>query len=144
VANRDKRSIIMAVKKLSDLGFEILSTGGTAAVLNRNGISATVVRKVSDGGEGTIVDLINDGKVDMVFNTPSGGAARGDGYEIRAAATSVGKPCITTVAEFNFAVLAIEAMRSFEWDVTSLQEHAASVRGASAAPAELAAEPARA
>jgi carbamoyl-phosphate synthase large subunit len=144
VANRDKRSIIMAVKKLSDLGFEILSTGGTAAVLNRNGIAATVVRKVSDGGEGTIVDLINDGKVDMVFNTPSGGAARGDGYEIRAAATSVGKPCITTVAEFNFAVLAIEAMRSFEWDVTSLQEHAASVRGGSAAPAEEAAEPARA
>ncbi|GHG39794.1 carbamoyl-phosphate synthase large chain [Sinomonas cellulolyticus] len=156
VANRDKRSIIMGVKKLSDLGFEILSTGGTAAVLNRNGINATVVRKVTDGsaptdGAGTIVDLINDGKVDMVFNTPSGGTARGDGYEIRAAATSNGKPCITTVAEFNFAVLAIEAMRSFEWNVMSLQEHAASLRASArdgahvtAAATASAEEPARA
>ncbi|BCT76328.1 hypothetical protein SCMU_21700 [Sinomonas cyclohexanicum] len=114
-----------------------------------------MVRKVTDSsvaagaaagtpvadGEGTIVDLINDGKVDMVFNTPSGGTARGDGYEIRAAATSNGKPCITTVAEFNFAVLAIEAMRSFEWSVTSLQEHEAAVRET---PQGTAAEPARA
>jgi carbamoyl-phosphate synthase large subunit len=146
VANRDKRSVILGVKKLADLGFEIVSTGGTAAVLRRNGIQATVVRKVGEGaadGQGTIVDLINDGQIDMVFNTPSGGAARGDGYEIRAAATSNGKPCITTVAEFNFAVLAIEAMRQFEWSVTSLQEHEARLREAQSEDAEAgAAEPA--
>ncbi|WP_434612249.1 carbamoyl-phosphate synthase large subunit [Arthrobacter sp. A5] len=133
VANRDKRAIIMAVKRLVDLGFEILSTGGTADVLRRNGIAATTVRKVAEGtsaeGEGTITDLINNGEVDMIFNTPSGGQARGDGYEIRAAAVSNGRPCITTVAEFNVAVLAIEAMRTYEWDVTSLQEHAATLRG---------------
>ncbi|MDJ0355530.1 carbamoyl-phosphate synthase large subunit [Paenarthrobacter sp. PH39-S1] len=133
VANRDKRAIIMAVKRLVDLGFEILSTGGTADVLRRNGIAATTVRKVAEGtsaaGEGTITDLINGGEVDMIFNTPSGGQARGDGYEIRAAAVSNGRPCITTVAEFNVAVLAIEAMRTYEWDVTSLQEHAATLRG---------------
>jgi carbamoyl-phosphate synthase large subunit len=151
VANRDKRSVILGVKKLADLGFEIVSTGGTAAVLRRNGIQATVVRKVTEGpgpagadaGQGTIVDLINDGQIDMVFNTPSGGAARGDGYEIRAAATSNGKPCITTVAEFNFAVLAIEAMRQFEWSVTSLQEHEARLREPQAEGADAgAAEPA--
>ncbi|WP_136610555.1 carbamoyl-phosphate synthase large subunit [Sinomonas albida] len=143
VANRDKRSVILGVKKLADLGFEIVSTGGTAAVLRRNGIQATVVRKVGegpgpagvDGGQGTIVDLINDGQIDMVFNTPSGGDARGDGYEIRAAATSNGKPCITTVAEFNFAVLAIEAMRQFEWGVTSLQEHETRLRQPTEEPA---------
>ncbi|WP_427018019.1 carbamoyl-phosphate synthase large subunit [Pseudarthrobacter sp. P1] len=132
VANRDKRAVIMAVKRLADLGFEIISTGGTADVLRRNGIQATVVRKVAEGasadGEGTITDLINNGEIDMVFNTPSGGEARSDGYEIRAAATSVGKPCITTVAEFNVAVQAIEAMRSYEWSVTSLQEHAAALK----------------
>ncbi|WP_336853793.1 carbamoyl-phosphate synthase large subunit [Sinomonas albida] len=145
VANRDKRSVILGVKKLADLGFEIVSTGGTAAVLRRNGIQATVVRKVGegpgpagvDGGQGTIVDLINDGQIDMVFNTPSGGDARGDGYEIRAAATSNGKPCITTVAEFNFAVLAIEAMRQFEWGVTSLQEHETRLRQPTEEPASV-------
>ena len=97
VANRDKRAVIMAVKRLSDLGFEIVSTGGTADVLRRNGLQATTVRKVAEGssaeGEGTIADLIIAGEIDMVFNTPSGGEARGDGYEIRAAATSIGIPC---------------------------------------------------
>ncbi|MFD1213413.1 carbamoyl-phosphate synthase large subunit [Arthrobacter sp. GCM10027362] len=131
VANRDKRSIIMPVKHLTDLGFEILSTGGTADVLRRNGIQTTTVRKVAEGaadGEGTIVDLITDGAVDMILNTPSGGQARGDGYEIRAAATSVGTPVITTVAEFGAAVQAIDAMRQYEWNVTSLQEHEQNLR----------------
>ncbi|MBM6621379.1 carbamoyl-phosphate synthase large subunit [Micrococcaceae bacterium RIT802] len=127
VANRDKRSIVLPVKHLADLGFEIVSTGGTAEVLRRNGITATVVRKVREGaeeGDPTITDLITDGKIDMILNTPSGGDARGDGYEIRAAATSVGTPVITTVAEFGAAIQAIQAMREFEWSVTSLQEHA--------------------
>jgi len=134
VANRDKRSVIMGVKRLSDLGFEIVSTGGTADVLRRNGIQATPVRKVAEGssaeGEGTIADLVVAGEIDMVFNTPSGGEARSDGYELRAAATSIGIPCITTVAEFNAAVQAIEALRTYEWSVTSLQEHAANLSAA--------------
>ncbi|MDM7989395.1 carbamoyl-phosphate synthase large subunit [Arthrobacter sp. zg-Y877] len=137
VANRDKRSIIMPVKLMSDLGFEILSTGGTAEVLRRNGITATVVRKVGEGvgpnGEGTVVDLITAGEINLVVNTPSGGQARGDGYEIRAAATSIGCPVVTTVSEFGAAVQAIEAMRSYEWDVTSLQEHAARLKAATGA-----------
>ncbi|TJY70381.1 carbamoyl-phosphate synthase large subunit [Arthrobacter sp. CAU 1506] len=134
VANRDKRSIIMPVKLLVDLGFEILSTGGTADVLRRNGIQSTTVRKIAEGrsddGEGTIVDLITEGHVGLILNTPSGGQARGDGYEIRAAATSVGTPIITTVSEFSAAIQAIEAMRQYEWDVTSLQEHAENLKAA--------------
>lgn len=137
VANRDKRSIIMPVKLMSDLGFEILSTGGTADVLRRNGIQATTVRKVGEGtgpnGEGTVVDLITAGDINMVINTPSGGQARGDGYEIRAAATSIGCPVITTVSEFTAAVQAIEAMRSYEWDVCSLQEYAAKLQASTVA-----------
>ncbi|QDG67230.1 carbamoyl-phosphate synthase large subunit [Pseudarthrobacter sp. NIBRBAC000502772] len=143
VANRDKRAVIMAVKRLSDLGFEIVSTGGTADVLRRNGIQASTVRKVAEGssaeGEGTIADLVIAGEIDMVFNTPSGGEARSDGYALRAAATSIGIPCITTVAEFNAAVQAIEAMRTYEWSVTSLQEHAAALVASQEAAAENAA-----
>ena len=137
VANRDKRSIIMPVKLMVDLGFEILSTGGTADVLRRNGIQATTVRKVGEGsgpdGEGTVVDLITAGDINMVINTPSGGQARGDGYEIRAAATSIGCPVMTTVSEFGAAVQAIEAMRSYEWDVCSLQEYAAKLKASTGA-----------
>ncbi|GAB3756513.1 carbamoyl-phosphate synthase large subunit [Zhihengliuella somnathii] len=130
VANRDKRSIVIPVKHLADLGFEIVSTGGTADVLRRNGIDATVVRKVREGsgdGEDNIVDLITEGRIDLILNTPSGGEARGDGYEIRAAATSVGTPVITTVAELGAAIQAIDAMRHFQWDVSSLQEHARTI-----------------
>src|SRR5690606_17113446 len=71
VADRDKRSITLAIARLHQLGFEILATAGTAQVLGRHGIPATVVRKHSEGvgvaGEPTIVDLINEGSVTMVI-----------------------------------------------------------------------------
>ncbi len=125
VANRDKRNTIVYVRMLESLGFEILSTGGTATVLRRNGVQSVVVPKIGEvqEGEKSIVDLINNGEVDMILNSPSGGQARGDGYEIRAAATSVGIPVITTVSEFGAVVQAIQAMREHSWDVMSMQEH---------------------
>ncbi len=129
VANRDKRAMLFPVKRLVDLGFTILATSGTAAVLKRNGIEATVVRKITerDGdapGEKSIVDLILDGTVQMVVNTPSGQDARADGYAIRAATTSADKPIITTIATLAAAVLGIEAGLTEEIRVKSLQDHA--------------------
>lgn len=127
VANRDKRNAIIYVKMLEQLGFEIVSTGGTAEVLKRNGVDSQVVAKIAEAAEGerTIVDMVNDGEIKLVFNTPSGGQARGDGYAIRAAATSVGCPVMTTISEFGAAVQAINALREYSWDVMSLQEHEA-------------------
>ncbi|HWV76217.1 MAG TPA: carbamoyl-phosphate synthase large subunit [Isoptericola sp.] len=132
VADRDKRSIIFPVKRLAELGFEVLATSGTAQVLRRNGIGSTVVRKFSEGrgadGEPTIVDLITDGSVDLVVNSPSGQGARADGYEIRAATTAADKPMITTVDQLAAAVQGIEAVRGGPFDVASLQEHTAATR----------------
>jgi len=132
VADRDKRSIVFPVKRLAELGFEILATEGTAAVLHRSGIASTVVRKYSSGrgesGEPTIVDLITDGSVDMVVNTPSGQGARADGYEIRAATTAADKAMVTTVQQLGAAVQAIEARLAGPFKVTSLQEHDAAAR----------------
>jgi carbamoyl-phosphate synthase large subunit len=129
IANRDKRAMIFPVKRLADLGFTIIATSGTAEVLRRNGIESKVVRKIrerepSESGEPTIVDLINDGEVAMVVNTPTGKSARADGYEIRAATTGADKPIITTVQELAAAVQGIEARRSGEIRVKSLQDHA--------------------
>jgi carbamoyl-phosphate synthase large subunit len=129
VANRDKRSMIFPVKRLVDLGFSLIATEGTADVLRRNGIPAQVVRKHSQGpgpdGEPTIVDLITQGRIDMVINTPSGRDARADGYAIRAATTSLDKPIITTIQQVGAAVQGIEAAQSGITEVASLQEHAA-------------------
>ncbi|WP_407317782.1 carbamoyl-phosphate synthase large subunit [Isoptericola halotolerans] len=132
VADRDKRSIVFPVKRLADIGFEILATSGTAQVLARNGIAATTVRKYSDGvgpdGEPTVVDHITEGRVDLVVNSPSGQGARADGYEIRAATTAADKPMVTTVDQLAAAVQAIEAVRGGPFDVASLQEHDAATR----------------
>jgi len=127
VADRDKRAIVFPVKRLVELGFDVLATEGTASVLRRNGIPSRVVRKASDGpgpdGEPTIVDLISAGEVDIVVNTPSGQGARVDGYEIRTATTAADKPIITTVQQFGAAVQAIEVVGKGPFSVTSLQEH---------------------
>ena len=127
VADRDKRSIVFPVKRLAELGFEILATEGTAVVLKRNGIDSRVVRKFSTGrgpdGEPTIVDLISAGEVDIVVNTPSGQGARADGYEIRAATTAADKAIVTTVQQLGAAVQGIEAALAGPFAVASLQEH---------------------
>ncbi len=129
VADRDKRSMVLPVKALADLGFEILATEGTAEVLRRNGVSATVVRKHSQGpgpnGEPTIVQRVLAGEVDLIVNTPHGVGPRLDGYEIRTAAIATGKPCITTVQSLAAAVQGIDALRRGDVGVGSLQEHAA-------------------
>jgi carbamoyl-phosphate synthase large subunit len=128
VANRDKRSMIFPARELVGLGFELLATSGTAEVLRRNGISATVVRKQSEGegphGEKTIVQLIHDGQVDLIVNTPYGTGGRLDGYDIRTAAVARGVPCLTTVQALAAAVQGIEALGRGEIGVRSLQEHA--------------------
>ncbi len=133
MANRDKRTMVFPVKRLADLGYEILATQGTAEVLRRNGVSATVVRKHSEGeaadGEKTIVGRILDGEIDLVVNTPhgttSGGSPRLDGYEIRTAAILTNIPCITTVQGLGAAVQGIEALRAADIGVRSLQDWAA-------------------
>ena len=136
VANRDKRHMIFPVKRLADLGFEILATEGTAEVLWRNGVAATVVRKHTEGpsadGEPTIVGRILAGDVDLVINTPhgwtAGGSPRLDGYEIRTAAVLRNLACITTVQGLAAVVQGIEALRNGELGVRSLQSWAAGGR----------------
>ncbi|MFJ9417402.1 carbamoyl-phosphate synthase large subunit [Streptomyces sp. NPDC101227] len=128
VANRDKRSMIFPARELVAHGFELLATSGTAEVLRRNGINATVVRKQSEGegpnGEKTIVQLIHDGQVDLIVNTPYGTGGRLDGYDIRTASVARGIPCLTTVQALAAAVQGIEAMSRGDVGVRSLQEHA--------------------
>ena len=125
VANRDKRSMMFPVKRLSDLGFEIVATAGTADVLRRNGVQATVVRKHFQDDDGTLdaVQQILAGRIDLVVNTPYGVGARLDGYEIRTAAVSRGVPSLTTVQGLGAAVQGIEAMLRGEVGVRSLQEY---------------------
>src|SRR4029079_12076803 len=111
VANRDKRAMIFPIKRLADLGFTILATGGTADVLRRNGVKATDIRKIHEPGSGlNTVDAILGGQIDLIVNTPYGVGPRLDGYEIRTAAVLRGVTCITTVQGLAAAVQGIEAL----------------------------------
>ncbi|HCG2961800.1 TPA: carbamoyl-phosphate synthase large subunit [Corynebacterium striatum] len=125
VANRDKRTLIFPIQRLAYMGYNIIATSGTAQMLRRNGIDCEVAVKVSEADEGqeSIVDQILDGKIDLILNTPAGsGTARHDGYDIRAAAVSVGVPLITTVQGVTAAVQGIEALRVGDLEVRALQE----------------------
>ena len=114
VADRDKRSMIFPLKRLSDLGFEIVATEGTAEVLRRHGLKVGFLRKQREGtgpeGEPTTVDAIMAGAIDLIINTPFGVGTRLDGYEIRTAAVLKGVPCITTIQGLAATVLGIEAL----------------------------------
>ena len=114
VANRDKRGMIFPVKRLADLGFEIVATAGTAEVLRRYGVGGEIVGKLrrggpSDGGPSII------GRIRPVTSRWSStrrraeAAPRADGYEIRSAAVAADIPCITTVPGAAAAVMGIEA-----------------------------------
>ncbi|WP_448263000.1 carbamoyl-phosphate synthase large subunit [Microbacterium aurum] len=126
VADDDKRAVILPAHRLQELGFRLVATEGTAEILARNGIRVDLVNKYSatqETGERNVVDLINAGEIDIVVNTPSGGIARADGYEIRAAAVAADKALFTTMAVLGAAVSALPVLRS-GFEVRSLQEYA--------------------
>jgi len=126
VADADKRAVILPAHRLQELGFSLLATEGTAEILARNGIRVKVVEKYSEtqgSDQQNVVDLINAGEIDMIVNTPSGGTARADGYEIRAAAVAADKALFTTMAVLGAAVSALGAMKD-GFEVRSLQEYA--------------------
>jgi carbamoyl-phosphate synthase large subunit len=121
VANRDKRAILYPGKRLADLGFRLLATRGTAAVLERAGVAVTRVAKVSEHGR-SVVELIGAGAVDLVINTPFGSGPRSDGWRIRTASAQAGIPCITTLPGVLAALRGIEALRGAQGEPRSIQE----------------------
>jgi len=130
VANRDKRGMIFPVKRLADLGFEIVATAGTGEVLRRHGIDCELVPKHFEGDGADAVSIIANGEVALVINTPqgSGPSARRDGYEIRSAAVAADIPCATTVPGAAAAVMGIEALIRGDMTVRPLQLLHASLR----------------
>ncbi len=124
VANRDKRSIVFPAKRLADLGFDLVATDGTADLLQRVGVEAGVVAKVSTG-DTELLELVADGTITLILNTPSGPGTRDDGYQIRQAAIAAGVPVITTLSGILAAIQGVESIRTDGMRVTSLQQHLA-------------------
>jgi carbamoyl-phosphate synthase large subunit len=126
LSERDKKASLYPAKSLSELGFKIFTTQGTHDFLKENGVDSELVRKHSQGrgpaGEFTAVDLITEGIVGLVINTPLGRGTRMDGWMIRTAAIQRGVPCITTIAGFKAAVAGISELQGKSFSIQSIQE----------------------
>ncbi len=141
VNDSDKRQLPLMAVRLVELGFTLWATEGTASVLRRYGIESKIVDKITarvdtsadaqveikhaEGSVGkNVVELIEEGKIDMVLNTPNSRGSRSDGYSIRAAAIAADLPQFTTMTEFSAVLMAIEAVKRNDYQIMSIQEHA--------------------
>jgi len=122
VKDQDKAQMVKPVKRLLDLGFRVVATGGTADFLHRHGIEAQRVNKVLEGRP-HIVDLMKDGKVQLVFNTVDGAGALTDSYTLRRAALMHKIAYYTTVAGAKASVEGITALSEGALDVAPLQSY---------------------
>ena len=118
----DKSAALKLARDLSRLGFRLLATRGTAEFFTRTGLQVDVVNKVSEGSP-HIVDLIRQGEIDLIINTPYGKTAYSDGSRIRTAAVRYGVLMLTTLSAAQAAVNSIQALRASQLSVRSLQRH---------------------
>jgi len=131
VKDQDKEDVIPVAKKLDELGFDLLSTSGTAHVLSQNSLDVEVVNKLREGRPHSL-DLIINEEIDLIINTPSGKGPRTDEAKIREVAITNDVPVITTIPGAKSFVAAIEAVRFKEIDVRALQDVTENVTTAAA------------
>ncbi|MEE9594063.1 MAG: carbamoyl-phosphate synthase large subunit, partial [Candidatus Hydrothermarchaeales archaeon] len=119
----DDVKIAGIAKRLNELGFEILATGGTLDALAKAGIEAELVKKISEG-KPNILDLMLNGDVDLIINTPTAGKVPyTDGFYIRRYAVDLNTPYITTIAGAEAALRAIESVAKGEISIRSIDEY---------------------
>jgi carbamoyl-phosphate synthase large subunit len=126
VADEDKPAAIDVARRFAELGFGIKATGGTHAFLVENGIGSELCSKLGEKRP-DIVDLITDGKIQLVMNTPSGKASKEDDSYLRKAAIRQKVPYVTTIAAAVAAAKGIASYREKRAEVRSLQSYHADI-----------------
>jgi len=123
VRESDKPAVGEVAGGLVALGFEVLTTAGTHDYLKEQGVETTKVRKIQEGGRPNALDLMKNGDLALIINTPTRKGAGTDEGKLRATAVRNGVPMITTMTAAKVAVQAIKALQADGWDVKSLQEY---------------------
>jgi carbamoyl-phosphate synthase large subunit len=121
VNDNDKPTVLPIARALAEMGFDLIATSGTAAYLSARGLPARSVFKVNEGRPNAVDHIVN-GEIDLVINTPLGKRSFFDEGALRRMAVSYGVPYTTTLSAASAAVQAIQAMRSEQIRVSSLQE----------------------
>jgi len=122
VNGRDRVAVLPLAQKLYNAGFTIVATSGTRLHLMANGIPAELVHKIHEG-QPNVLDLLTNGSVGLMINTPVGRESFKDDYEIRRAAIIHNVPYTTTIAGATAAVEGILALKSNPLGVKCLQEY---------------------
>jgi carbamoyl-phosphate synthase large subunit len=122
VNDGDKFRIIPIARDFVELGFDLVATEGTCRSLRASGIACGLVHKVGMG-EPTSLDLIRQGKIQLIVNTPWGKVSRIHEYEIGRVGLAYNVPCITTLSGASAAVRGIMSVKNKTLVVRSLQEY---------------------
>ncbi len=122
VRDRDKPGVVKVARKFADLGFEVVSTKGTANFLNEHGVPVTPIFKIAEGRP-NILDAIKNGEIAFLVNTPSSQVARLDERKIRAAAIQYHVSHATNLSSAVASVGAIKRLREKPLEVRSIQEY---------------------
>jgi carbamoyl-phosphate synthase large subunit len=122
VRDKDKPEIVPVARQLAELGFFIYATAGTATVLAKAGLSVKVLPKIAEGRP-NVLDLMKDGKIQFVVNTPSGRIPRQDEVKIRSHVVLHNIPYTTTISGAKATVSGIKALLKKDLDVKSLQDY---------------------
>jgi carbamoyl-phosphate synthase large subunit len=122
VSDAHKMEVVGVARAFADLGFELVSTSGTATVLEQAGLQVQRVFKLTEGRPNTI-DLLKNREIHLVINTPSGQIPRADEVKIRTTAVYTGTPIMTTLGGAKAAALGIAALKKSGYGVKTLQEY---------------------
>ena len=122
VSDAHKKQVADIARQFADLGFELISTGGTAAVLEKAGLKVERIHKLTEGRPNA-VDLLKNKELQLVINTPSGATPRADEVKIRTTAVYTGTPIMTTISSALAAARGIAALKKSGYDVKTVQEY---------------------
>ena len=122
VSDAHKKEVAAVAKSFADLGFELISTGGTAAVLEKAGLKVERILKLQEGRP-NVIDLLKNKEIQLVINTPSGASPRADEVKIRTTAVYTGTPIMTTLSGAKAAALGIAALKKTGYAVKTVQEY---------------------
>jgi len=122
VSDAHKRDVAEVARQFLDLGFDLIATSGTAAVIEKAGLKVERIYKLTEGRPNAL-DLLKNREIQLVINTPAGQTPRADEVKIRTTAVYTGTPIMTTLSGARAAALGIAALKKSGYAVRTLQEY---------------------
>jgi carbamoyl-phosphate synthase large subunit len=122
VRKSDREQVVEMARELIEMGFGVCTSPGLGAFLSDRGVPTQIIQKVDAGLRPNVLDLMSDGKIQLIINTPTRTGWKTDEGKIRSAAVRLGIAMITTVTGASAAVKSIRALREHDWGVAAMQD----------------------